>query len=219
MNPRMEIWQDRYSKRFARGGAFFVFEGIDGSGKTTQARLLADRLEALGLTALRTAEPSDGPVGRLIRSASTRPGPHEEARLFAKDRNYHVEQIIIPALRRGVTVISDRYLYSSVAYQGARGVAIKEILSLNSGFLVKPDIIFLLLAPVETALARIKSERTEGYSQFEAVDYLRAVDRIYRSLDDPLICPVSGEGPADLVHERVFAALRERGLLDLLSNQ
>ncbi|MEW6112991.1 MAG: dTMP kinase [Thermodesulfobacteriota bacterium] len=219
MNPRIETWQGRNSMGITRGGLFLVFEGIDGSGKTTQVRLLADRLEALGLPVLRTAEPSEGPVGRLIRSASTRPGPEEEARLFAQDRAYHVEQVIVPALRQGITVISDRYFYSSVAYQGARGVAVQEILGLNSGFLVQPDLIFLLLVPVEAALSRIEAERTEGYSLFEAEDYLRAVDRIYRSLDDPLICPVSAEGPGDQVHDKVFSALREKGLLDLPPNR
>ncbi|MEW6533814.1 MAG: dTMP kinase [Thermodesulfobacteriota bacterium] len=215
----MEIWQDRSSMGITRGGLFLVFEGIDGSGKTTQVQLLGDRLEALGYPVLCTAEPSEGPVGRLIRSASTRPGPQEEAQLFARDRRYHVEQVIAPALRQGVTVISDRYFYSSVAYQGARGVSVQGILSLNSGFLVQPDLIFLLLVPVEAALSRIEAERTEGYSLFEVEDYLRAVDRIYRSLDDPLICPVSAEGPADQVHDKVFSALRERSLLDLPPNR
>jgi dTMP kinase len=215
----MAIWQDRSSTGVTRDGLFLVFEGIDGSGKTTQVRLLADRLQALGLPVLRTAEPSDGPAGRLIRFASTRFEPLEEARVFAQDRSYHVEQVIIPALRQGVTVISDRYFYSSLAYQGARGVAFQEILELNRGFLVQPHLIFLLLLSVDTALSRIEADRTEGYSLFEAEDYLRAVDRIYRSLVDPLICAVPAEGPANQVHDHVFSALRERSFLDFPPNR
>ena len=142
---------------------FIVFEGIDGSGKSTQAKLLARRLEDLGIPVLLTAEPSDGPVGRIIRSLTTRPEAEEEARLFTEDRRDHVERVILPALVEGRTVICDRYVHSSVAYQGARGVDQAAILSAQRLFAPQPDVIFLLEIPAKIALARIGSDETRPF--------------------------------------------------------
>ena len=115
---------------------FIVFEGIDGAGKSTQAGMLADRLRADEIPFILTAEPSDGPTGRLIKSLKVRPNPEEEARLFTEDRRHHVQNVIIPALKEGKTVICDRYVYSSVAYQGARGIDPAEILAENRQFVM-----------------------------------------------------------------------------------
>lgn len=109
-------------------GLFVVLEGIDGSGTTTQAKLLAEALERRGTPVCLTAEPSTGPIGKLIRKALTRQledGSGKEhslswsamALLFAADRVDHVESVIRPALEQGQTVVSDRYVLSSLAYQ------------------------------------------------------------------------------------------------------
>src|SRR4030042_6942583 len=124
----------RFVKKTNTKPLFIVFEGIDGAGKSVQAKMLADHLQAVGIPLVLTAEPSEGPIGRYIRSLKVRPEPVEEERLFTEDRRHHVQNVIIPALRRGATVICDRYIYSSAAYQGARGMDPEKILAENRQF-------------------------------------------------------------------------------------
>lgn len=190
---------------------FIVFEGIDGSGKSTQATILARRLTDLGIPVVLTAEPSDGPVGRIIRSLTTRPEPEEEARLFTEDRRDHVERVILPALEEGRTVICDRYVYSSVAYQGARGVDQGAILSAQRPFAPRPDVIFLLEIPTDVALARIATERCGRFSTFEVREDLEAVDAVYRGLTDPLIRRIDGTSSLEHIHSIIIECLREMG--------
>jgi dTMP kinase len=162
-----------------------VFEGIDGSGKTTQARWLAEHLESLGISTWLTREPSDGPIGQKIRSMTTRPNIVEEILLFTEDRRDHVRRVILPALARGQTVICDRYVYSSVAYQGARGADMGTILAENREFARHADVTFLLEIPVDLALERIQSGRSFPLSPFESREQLLRVAAIYQALDDP----------------------------------
>jgi dTMP kinase len=190
---------------------FIVFEGIDGSGKSTQAKLLAARLADRGIPVLLTAEPSDGPVGQIIRSMTTRLEPEEEARLFTEDRRDHVERIILPALTEGRTVICDRYIYSSVAYQGARGLDQEAIISAQRHFAPQPDIIFLLEISPDIALGRITSERGGRLSTFEVRENLEAVDAVYRGLSDPLIRRIDGTGDLESIHAAIIDALLEVG--------
>ncbi|MBI4961695.1 MAG: dTMP kinase [Desulfomonile tiedjei] len=190
-----------------RSPLFIVFEGIDGAGKSTQAKMLADRLAKAGVPVLLTAEPSDSPAGLAIKSMKTRPAVEEEARLFTEDRRHHVKRVIAPALREGRTVVCDRYVYSSVAYQGARGISPEAIISANRDFAIPADITFLIEIPVETALARIASERAGGFSPFELKENLMAVDAIYRVLNDPLIHRIDGVRPTDQIHELVLDVL------------
>lgn len=186
---------------------FIVFEGIDGSGKTTQARMLAEWLERAGIPVLLTREPSDGPTGLLIRALTIRPSPDEEARMFTEDRRYHVKNVIEPSLASGRTVICDRYIYSSAAYQGARGLDPYAIISENKCFARRADMTFLLLVPVEVALARIAGTRQEGFSVFEARADLEAVDRVYRSLINPDITIIDATLPVDRVQEELVRNL------------
>lgn len=183
---------------------FVVFEGIDGSGKTLQARMLGESLSREGFSIVLTAEPSDGPNGKLIRSLKVRPSPEEEERLFTEDRRDHIARVIVPALKLGRIVICDRYFYSSVAYQGARGIDPAGIIARNLSFVVVPDLILLLEVPLDEALNRIKVGRPEGFSSFEEQEGLEAVDRIYRSLEDPLIKRIDGSGSPERVHESVL---------------
>ncbi len=188
-----------------------VFEGIDGSGKSTQARLLARRLAELGIPTLLTAEPSDGPVGLIIKSLTARPSPEEEARLFTEDRRDHVERVILPALAEGRTVICDRYVYSSVAYQGARGLDQASILSVQRTFAPEPDAIFLLAVPVDTALARIGTDRRGSFSTFEVRENLEAVAAVYSGLTDPSIRRIDGTGSVEHIHSIIMDCVRELG--------
>ncbi|MCA4134467.1 dTMP kinase [Arthrobacter sp. M4] len=118
-------------------GLFIAFEGGDGAGKSTQAARLAESLEAMGCSVLRTREPGGTPIGEKLRSLVLDHGngtidTRTEALMFAASRAAHVSQVIVPALARGVVVITDRYIDSSVAYQGAgRGLGTEDVRRLN----------------------------------------------------------------------------------------
>lgn len=188
---------------------FIVLEGIDGSGKSTQARLLAEHFTKEGTDVVLTAEPSDAPTGRLIRCLKSRPDPEEETRLFIRDRRHHVEHVIRPALIEGKVVICDRYIHSSMAYQGSRGVDPAKIFARNVSFALLPDVVFLLEIPVQDALARIGVGRSVGYSVFERRKDLEAVDAVYRSLSDPAIIRIDATLPSGQVHDLIVKAIKE----------
>ena len=164
-------------------GLFVTFEGIDRSGKTTQARLLG---EALGTVALGVREPGGTPAGErvreLLKDAAVPLGPEAEALLFAAARAELVERVIRPALEDGRVVISDRFLDSSLAYQGgARGLGMDEVEAINrfaTGGLV-PDLTFLLELDAETA-ARRTGERDRFEDEGAALQ--RAVLEAYERL-------------------------------------
>ncbi len=137
---------------------FLTFEGLDGAGKSTQARLLKDHLQELGLPVLLTGEPGGGLP--WVREAILKENlsPEGEALLFAADRREHVERVILPALRRGEVVISDRYLDSSLAYQGyGRGLDLGWLRGLAQG-LPKSSLTFLLDLPPDLAQERRKEK-------------------------------------------------------------
>src|SRR5512134_608141 len=136
---------------------FVTFEGLDGSGKTTQAELLLARLEEEGEDVVLTREPGGTELGERIRELVLHGGhvaPWAEALLYAASRAQHVEAVIRPALERGESVICDRYLDSSVAYQGVgRGLGLERVLQLNLdavGGLLPDRTFLLLLDPTET---------------------------------------------------------------------
>ena len=174
------------------GPLFIVFEGIDGSGKSTQAQRLADYFKTRSVPVILTAEPSDSPSGLLLKSLKSRLDPETEAQLFIEDRRHHVQNVILPSLAAGYSVICDRYVYSSVAYQGSRGISPDEILNRNFQFAPVPDIVFLIEIPVELAMERIRKNRSGNFSAFEKLESLRQVDRIYRSLDCKEIVRIDG---------------------------
>jgi dTMP kinase len=146
-------------------GKFITFEGIDGSGKSTQLRMLVDALRAKGVDVLATFEPGDTPLGRRLREAFLETeetvAPIAELLLFAADRAQHVEHLIRPALDAGRIVISDRYADATAAYQGAgRGFdqkTIAQVIELATGGL-KPDLTLFFDITIETAIKRM-SER------------------------------------------------------------
>jgi dTMP kinase len=165
---------------------FVSFEGLDGCGKTTQARLLARALEETGVEVVLTREPGGTPLGEQIRDLvlhGDHVAPWAEAALYAAARAQHVEALIRPALARGATVVCDRYVDSSVAYQGAgRELGVEEVLALNltavGGLL--PDLTFLVEIDIGTALARVgdkadRSERAEAEFRPRVAEAARAL--------------------------------------------
>src|SRR5260221_1635002 len=144
---------------------FVSFEGLDGSGKTTQLRMLAERLTAEGDTVVETREPGGTELGEAIRDLVLHGGnvaPWAEAALYAASRAQHVEDVIRPALERGAIVLCDRYLDSSVAYQGvARGLGLERVLDLNLAAVggLLPDLTLLLQVDATVADARMTGHR------------------------------------------------------------
>ena len=155
---------------------FVVLEGLDGAGTTTQAGLLADALRDRGLAVCSTAEPTDGPLGRVLRAhvrSEISLGPLTAALTFTADRADHLERTIRPALDRGEWVVSDRYLLSTVAYQGAEGVDPERILQASSDFAI-PDLTVYLDVPSAELAARLEQRRrTDRYERPNFAERLR----------------------------------------------
>jgi dTMP kinase len=165
---------------------FVTFEGLDGCGKTTQARLLARSLDEDGVDVVLTREPGGTPLGEQIRDLvlhGDHVAPWAEAALYVAARAQHVDQVIRPALERGATVVCDRYLDTSVAYQGGgRGLGVDTILELNldavGGLL--PDRTFLVELDPEIALTRV-GDKGDRIERAEAEFWPRVVEA-YRTL-------------------------------------
>jgi dTMP kinase len=161
----------------SKKGVFMCIEGLDGCGKTTQAKLLAKKLRKIH-SAVYTAEPSRGKTGTFIRErclyGEKRLSTIVEALLFAADRVEHVENDVLPALREGRLVISDRYVYSSLAYQGAAGLSLEWIEKINEHAL-KPDLAVFLDVDPETVMQRLKPKR----SVMETLETQQKVRDIY----------------------------------------
>lgn len=158
-------------------GAFICIEGLDGCGKTTQAKLLAEKLRK-GYNAVYTAEPSRGKIGTFIRKSclygEKRLSSVAEALLFAADRLEHVENEVLPALRQGRLVVSDRYVYSSLAYQGAAGLSLDWIEKIN-GHALRADFAVFIDVDPQMVMQRLKPTR----SVMENLETQQKVREIY----------------------------------------
>ena len=142
-------------------GKLVSIEGIDGCGKSTHARLLARWLRSKGYKVIVTDEPTNGPIGRIIKRilrGELKVPVAAEALLFAADRLHHAEKLIIPAMRAGKIVITERYTYSSLTYQAARGLQMPWIAKLNERA-PKPDLAILIDVPAYVAVQRIEGSR------------------------------------------------------------
>ena len=188
-------------------GFLIAFEGIDGTGKSTQIRMLADRLSELGLDDIViTREPTDGPYGKKIRSlfaSRDQLTPEEELALFMDDRRQHVKELILPALERGAVVLTDRYYFSTAAYQGAAGHDPQIILTANEEFAPVPGLVILLDLAPEESVRRIRELRGEALNDFEQQDYLRAVATVFDSFRMDYVKHVDASLSLEKVHERV----------------
>lgn len=191
-------------------GALIVFEGIDGAGKSTQARLLHQRLERACYETVFSKEPTSGTWGKKIqvilkegRGAVT---PEQELEWFIKDRQEHVAETILPALNSRKIVVLDRYYFSTMAYQGALGFDPQKIEQANRAFAPQPDLLFLVeISPLE-GLRRISKSREGGVDFFEREDYLKKVCQGFSSLDGPFLHRLSGEAGVEALAEETWAA-------------
>lgn len=149
-------------------GKLVSIEGIDGCGKTTHTRLLAEWLRANGYRVVVTDEPTEGIIGRIIKRAlrgEIKIQVTTEALLFAADRIQHIAEVVRPALKAGKIVITERYFYSSLAYQSARGLSMTWLENINRAAL-KPNLSILIDLPADAALQRIKrSRRLDKFEQ------------------------------------------------------
>ncbi|WP_297519031.1 dTMP kinase [Thermococcus sp.] len=197
-------------------GTFIVIEGIDGAGKSTQARLLAEWFEERGEEVVLTKEPTDTAFGKLIRRLvltggregiidGARISREAEALLFAADRAEHVEKLIKPSLKEGKIVISDRYFYSSLAYQWARGLDLEWLIDLNR-FAVRPDLAILLDLPVKESMKRLRSRSIK--SEFDKIAELqKAVRENYLKLAErfPEMKIVNALASVEDIHNDIVA--------------
>jgi dTMP kinase len=163
-------------RRSAPRGLFVTFEGIEGSGKTTQIARAAAWMEARGLPVLATRNPGGTELGKLLRGALLHSKGHIDAGaellLMMADRRHHLQTMIEPALAAGTHVLCDRYTDASRAYQGAgRGLGEKRVDELHDTWCrLDPDRTYLFDLPVETALARVATRRGASYDRFEGED-------------------------------------------------
>ena len=198
-------------------GKFITFEGIDGSGKSTQLRMLASDLRARGVDIISTHEPGGTPLGRRLREAFLETeetvAPRAELLLFAADRAQHVEFLITPALAEGRTVISDRYADATFAYQGAgRGFeeeTVNEVIALATGGL-KPDLTLFFDISVERALGRMNShsgnERIQNRMDLETAEFYTRVREAYLGIaerEPERFKIVDANGSVDEIHRNV----------------
>jgi len=191
---------------------FIVFEGLDGSGQSTQAKLLKDYLEKeRNLSVVLTKEPTDKPpIGDLIRQILRKEisvSPAALQLLFCADRSEHLEQVIKPALKKNQWVISDRYFYSTVVY-GSLNLDVEWLIKLNEQFLI-PDVVFLLKVRPEICLQRIDENRDKR-EFFEESDKLKRVWQTYEILSQRFsnIKVIDGEKNIEEVFEEVKRILK-----------
>jgi dTMP kinase len=199
-------------------GVLIVLEGIDGAGKSTQARLLLKRLRVLGWKAASFREPTRGKWGREIKRLAKHAGsltPDEELALFIKDREENVRKHLRPALARKQIVVLDRYYFSTIAYQGAKGIDPALIRRMNERFAAKPDLVFVLDIQAGKGLGRIHHRRRKDLL-FERERYLAKVGKIFRALRGRAFVHLDAGRPMKVIHEeisaRVLRYLKRRAL-------
>ncbi len=212
-----------------RRGKFITFEGPDGSGKSTQAGLLAQQLRLRGLDVVLTREPGGTPLGERVRSVLLDPdgvahSARADALLFGAARAQHVDDVIAPALERGAIVVCDRYADSTVAYQGyGSGLPLGRLRDLGAFATrgIRPDRTILLDVPVAAGLGRRSAGAPEGMTRFESTDSFDAAyhERVragfleLASVEPVRWVVVDADRPADRVAHDVYLAVEE--FLDL----
>ncbi len=196
-------------KQRMRRGRLIVFEGTDGTGKSTQLKLLHGHLEKQGLPVVATREPTDGVYGRQIRNLYVNRHQYsreEELELFLADRREHVRDFLHPNLDQGRIILCDRYYFSTAAYQGALGLDPDEILRRND-FAPEPDLVLLFRAPLQLSIERITNGRGETLNRFEQREFLEKVAAIFAAIKRSNIRRIDASGSIEEVHRQVVAAV------------
>jgi dTMP kinase len=188
-----------------RRGFFICVEGLDGCGKTTQAKILVRKLRRMGYNTVYTAEPSHGKIGRFIKRYCLHRGKRissiVEALLFAADRYEHVENEIIPALKDGKIVVSDRYMYSSLAYQGAAGLSLDWIRRVNE-HAVTPNLAIFIDVEPDTVIQRLKPKK----SVMENLETQLKVREVYmKFVENGELVKVDGNKSKEEVAEEILS--------------
>lgn len=184
-------------------GVFIIIEGLDGSGKTTQAVLLTKKLSE-SYNVFCTAEPSNGKIGTFIRESclygEKRIPTEAEALLFAADRIEHIQNEIRLALDEGKLVICDRYIYSSLAYQGSAGLSLDWIKTINARAL-QPDVAFFIDVDPKRVLERLQRKK----SVMETLETQQKVREVYlKFVEKGELLIIDGDKPKDVVAEALY---------------
>lgn len=187
-----------------------VFEGIDGSGKTTLSKMLCEHMTKKKMPVVWLREPSDSKWGKKIMELSrhkTSIPLEEELKYFIEDRKINVSRYIKPALSGNKTVILDRYYYSTACYQGARGMDMDKIIQINRKFAPDPDITFIIDVAVETGLDRIKKNRSSRMKLFEQKTFLEKVRDNYLALSGDNIHVIDGNRDLTVILKQIIRIL------------
>jgi len=208
---------------FERKGLFITFEGIDGSGKSTQAKILYDRLLASGLDVIKTREPGGTITAEEIRNIILANGLSiddlTEAYLFAASRSAHVNEKIIPALRQGQIIVCDRFIDSSLAYQGVmRGLGIETVYKINQLALrgILPDLTFCLTLSEEEYLRRFATKKNLDRIELElnALENFYLLKKAYIEISQMFperFIDINADEPYEEVAKKILAITYEKG--------
>ncbi|WP_028330388.1 dTMP kinase [Brachyspira alvinipulli] len=195
-------------------GKLIVLEGIDGSGKSTHGIMLTDILNNAGIKSIYTFEPTHAYFGAKLRESmfSKDLKPEEELSLFIADRKEHIKHMIKPAIADGYIIVLDRYVYSSVAYQGAKGIDRDHIINLHKDFIIEPDLVFIFHLPIKNAISRIMEKR--GFvDRFENENYLQKVDEIFNSFNAPYIHHIDSNRDEKIINNELIQIIKDSKIL------
>lgn len=197
-----------------KSGLLIVFEGIDGSGKSTLCKLCSDKLTAMGYDCVLLKEPTDGQYGRQIRELAVKGRdkitPMNEFNLFLKDRIEDIKNNISPNLKKNKIILLDRYYYSTIAYQGALGIDIEFIRKENEKIAPKPDIVFYISIPTKLSAERITKSRKDTINLFEKEKYLTKVKTIFDQMKDREIVSIDGTKTIEEVLEKILFHIEQK---------
>lgn len=188
-----------------------VFEGIDGSGKTTLSKMLFAYLKAKHYNVVWCMEPSASKWGEKIRKIAKSQDNipiEEELHYFIEDRKWDVEHNIKPALEQNKIVILDRYYFSTACYQGARGLDINRILQFNQSFAPEPDMTFIIDVEVKIGMSRIKKNRDSKVKLFEKEKFLKRVRENYLQLNGEKIQIINGNRTLESIFSDIKKILK-----------
>lgn len=189
------------------GGFLIAIEGIDGTGKSVQAHEVGRVLRERGLECILTHEPTNGPWGRKLRESAVkgRLSPEEELQAFMEDRKQHVNEVILPALSAGKIVITDRYYFSTVAYQGARGFDPNDLIKRNEAIAIEPNLLVVIDLDPETAIARV-GNRDGRTNDFETITQQSRSREIFLAIRKPYLVQLDGNAPPQELRDQILVA-------------